>query len=564
MPLAPACLPRLINVTDSRGCTLTNASIRGLTPNEFEAFQNKEIDLARMIANSAEAKALGVQERGLATLLRSSIKDIKPAIQEKRIDEQSLILPYIQRRQRSVINANFFAIESGAATPGAGTGDIPASAWNIVVNLGSSPWQTPLKALERYFQPGKAMYVITWKSAANKTSLQLHFTVLAAVAAAGDKATVTIVPNVSASAWALLTAPQKADYQPTFGVVQLGVNNVNDRESWCHNQPDDKSLKLIVNWLQTSRTSRAVTDSYRKTLDAILSGKVNEFQRTFQYNSIVEQNKRAAQLDDDEFLRSVWYNDVINEQQTAETYDQLPPVGDIEEPGAVHGYKANALGFLRMLTDCGRIVDNQAAALDLNVIFTELYNIKRNREADGNSISVVDSLTDRLSAGMIRDVMIRYYKVRYGVEIVRYAKLGEKITNEGQVLFNYDIYDIPDAGVQWAVFWDPFFDDILAATPDGTGTTPAGFKARARGLWFLDWSDISIGLGKTNSVTRKSPDAATSSAYKCVITPNVTEYNLRSYQWTCMLDRPARHWMVQNFSNECPVINVSNCPVPNP
>ena len=44
----------------------------------------------------------------------------------------------------------------------------------------------------------------------------------------------------------------------------------------------------------------------------------------------------------------------------------------------------------------------------------------------------------------------------------------------------------------------------------------------------------------------------------------MTEYNLRSYQWTCMLDRPARHWMVQNFSNECPVINVSNCPVPNP
>ena len=121
MPLAPACLPRVISVTGAQGCTLTNASIRGLTPGEFEAFQNKEIDLARMIANSAEAKALGVQERGLATLLRSSIKDIKPSLQEKRIDEQSLILPYIQRRQRSVINANFFAIESGAAHPSAVT-----------------------------------------------------------------------------------------------------------------------------------------------------------------------------------------------------------------------------------------------------------------------------------------------------------------------------------------------------------------------------------------------------------------------------------------------------------
>lgn len=564
MPLAPACLPRVISVTGAQGCTLTNASIRGLTPGEFEAFQNKEIDLARMIANSAEAKALGVQERGLATLLRSSIKDIKPSLQEKRIDEQSLILPYIQRRQRSVINANFFAIESGAAAAGAGTGTIPASAWSVVVNLGSSPWQTPLKAIERYFQPGKAFYVITWKSASNKTALQLHFTVYSAVANGTDKATVTIVPNVSATAWAGYTAGQKADYQPTFGVAQTGVNNVNDRESWCYNQPDDKSLKLIVNWLQTSRTSRAVTDSYKKMLDAILSGKVNEFQRTFQYNSIQEQNKRAAQLDEDEFLRSVWYNDVINENQTVETYDQLPPVNDIEETGAVHAYKANALGFLRMLTDCGRILDNNAAALDLNVIFTELYKIKRYREADGNSVSVVDSMTDRLSAGMIRDVMIRYYKLRYGVEIVRYAKLGEKITNEGQVLFNYDIYDIPDAGVQWAVFWDPFFDDILAATPDGTGTTPAGFKARARGLWFLDWSDISIGLGKTNSATRKNPDADTSAAYKCVITPNVTEYNLRSFQWTCMLDRPSRHWMVQNFSDECPAITVKTCPVPNP
>ena len=91
----------MIQGTDSKGCTLTNASNRGLTPNEFEAFQNKEIDLARIIANSAEAKALGVQERGLATLLRSSIKDIKGSIQEKKIDEQSIILPYIQRRQRS-------------------------------------------------------------------------------------------------------------------------------------------------------------------------------------------------------------------------------------------------------------------------------------------------------------------------------------------------------------------------------------------------------------------------------------------------------------------------------
>ena len=35
---------RIIKVDDSTGCTLTNASIKGLTPNEFEALSNKEID----------------------------------------------------------------------------------------------------------------------------------------------------------------------------------------------------------------------------------------------------------------------------------------------------------------------------------------------------------------------------------------------------------------------------------------------------------------------------------------------------------------------------------------
>ena len=563
MALAPSCLPRVISVTGACGCTLTNASIRGLTPAEMEGLGNKEIDLARVIASSAEAKALGVQERGLATLLRSTIKDIKPLIQQKRIDEQSIILPYIQRRQRSVINANWFIIEAGAAHPTAGSGGVPASAWNVTVNISSSPWQTALKTIERYFQPGKALYVSTWKSDTNKTALQLHFTVFASASAGSDKALLTIVPNVSSGTWTGLTNAQKADYQPTFGMAQSGVNNVHDRESWCHSQPADMSMKLIVNWLQTYRTSRCVTESSKKMLELILSGKVNEFQKTFQHQSLAEQNKRQAQLDEDEFLRSVWFNDQISDLQTPETYDQLPPVNDIEDNSAVHGYHANALGFLRLLTDCARVYDNQATKLNFNTIFSELYKIKRYRDADGDSVSVIDCMTDRWTASLIRDVMTRYYKIRHGVDTIRFAKIGETITHEGQVLFNYDRYDLPDIGVQWAVFHDPFFDDQLFATPANAGNA-TDFKARSRQLWFMDWSDMAIGLGKTSSVTRKNPDAATNAAYKCVIQPNVTEYNLRSTQFTVMLDRPHRHWLMHNFTDECPEIVVQNCPVPNP
>jgi hypothetical protein len=35
--LAPACLPRIVPVGSACGCTLTNTSIRGLTPGELEA-----------------------------------------------------------------------------------------------------------------------------------------------------------------------------------------------------------------------------------------------------------------------------------------------------------------------------------------------------------------------------------------------------------------------------------------------------------------------------------------------------------------------------------------------
>jgi hypothetical protein len=52
---------------------------------------------------------------------------------------------------------------------------------------------------------------------------------------------------------------------------------------------------------------------------------------------------------------------------------------------------------------------------------------------------------------------------------------------------------------------------------------------------------MTIGIGKTMSVRRKSPDENTNALYNCVITANHKEFNLRSQRWTAMLDRPQRH-----------------------
>ena len=83
-------------------------------------------------------------------------------------------------------------------------------------------------------------------------------------------------------------------------------------------------------------------------------------------------------------------------------------------------------------------------------------------------------------------------------------------------------------------------------------------------MWFIDWSDISVGIGRTKSVVRKSPNPDVSDLYKCRINANIHEYSLRSKQWTVFLDRPYRHLVIQNFSLANPVIGGSIYSVPNP
>lgn len=567
MALVVNCLPRVVPVNSACGCTLTATTITGFTPAQMEALAYKEIDLARKVLEAAEAKALGVQENGIATFLRSTIKDIKPKLNTTKIDEQSIILPYIQRTQRSYINANYFNIEAGVVHPTAGVGAIPASAWRLTLNLGTSWLKTDLAQIERYFRPGNTLIVLTWDDTTTKTAKTLVFTIIAAANADSGgvaKATVDVQPNITDAGFLALAddAAGRGRYRPTFGVAQTGANDIHDMESWCQEPPADLSRKILVNWIQTTRTSRCVDETYLKILNAILSGKVNAYQQGFVWSPLAEQNKRKAMLEENDWMRSVFFGQAINEKQTPETYAELPTVADVSDPDCPLAYKARALGFFQILTDCNRVIDLNGGALDLDYIFQQLYYLMRHRQADGDKITVIDSLTDRWTAAKIYDAMSRYYRVRYNVEVVRYAKIGEKITHDGMTMFNYNLYDIPEVGIQWAVFHDPFFDDHLAAFPaSGAGAGGAtDFKARGRNLWFLDFSDMTIGIGKTMSVRRKSPDAATNSLYNCVITPNTKEWNLRSTKWTAMLDRPQRHLIIHNFSDACPTVTAqSDC-----
>lgn len=566
--LNPPCLGRTVAIDSSCGCTLTRATITGLTPTDIVNFANSEIDLARLVLEAREAKILGVPERGLNMLLKGKIQNIKPEMVIQKISGQSIIQPFIMRTQPSFINDNYFKIDAGTPTPGRGTGSLPASAWNITVELGGA-WINDggVSKLEQSFVVGSTLIVHTWDNIVSKTALTLQFTILAAVNAdAGGvyKALVTIAPNLTAAEWAALNAAQQASYSPTFGVCQTSANNVDDRESYCNQQRAELNRRIILNWTQTVRSTICSQMSYEEVLDAILAGKVNDYLKGFKYLDLAAQEKQKMARAEREWLNSVMYGQIINGNQTEANWRSLPQVLDPIDSTCVLGYKANALGYFTLLNNCNRVIDLGGGKLSLDYIINNvLYPLRRQRQADGDSIQVIDSMTNRYMSAIIFETMTKWYTAKFGVNITRYFTANQKIEHDGFLFYQYNVYDIQEAGVQWAVFVDDYFNDFV----DSFNQAIVGwdFKTRANSIWFIDWSDVSVGVMKTNQVVRKWPsiDPVTVEAYKCVIQPNISTYRLTSKSYTPLLDRPNRHLIIHNFTFACPIITVGTaCTVP--
>jgi hypothetical protein len=436
--------------------------------------------------------------------------------------------------------------------PAAPTFTVPQSAWSITVNVGNSPWvnspSTGLKNLERFFLPGNYIAVM-WKNAAN-VALTTNFKILAAVNAdAGgvSKAIVYLQPSVTDTAWAGYTNGQKALLQPQVGTVILLANSTSDYESAAFQMPAINNLTLIDYWQQTIRSSFAYNDEYVKALESPLT---SDFFKKFRSLPLAEQRRQQEMYLENQLYNTFFYGDVINENQTVETYTALPQVNDPADSSYPIEFKANTLGIKTQIGKCGRVGDLQGAALDIDYIMEACYSMKRFREATSGTVDTIDSMTDRLTKGRIRDMMIKYYKSRYSADLTIYAELGKKLDFNGATVFEYDVYELPDQGVRWAVFTDPYFDDKLAAFS-------ADQKTRGRGLWFIDWTDVAINVVKTNSAKRTTNVA--DKLYQYVITPNTKQVLLNSKTIEVRVGDANRHLLLENFSDACPKLTVQGC-----
>jgi hypothetical protein len=546
------CAPRLISVDNSCGCTLTRASIQAMTPDIFEAQGFTETRMDRIIGQTTEARMAGVPERGLTDLFLSRTIPLKTTTLFTQGD-RSVISPFVLRPQRSVVNAIWFKVTAGVVDPNAGTGNIPASAWDLTVQNEGSAFASPLVNIERYFLPGRLILVL-YADPVTKVAQTVQFTIIQSINADSGGVSIAklvVQPPFTASGWTSLTTQQKAVYQPTHGVLIPLTNSVSNFESWCYNDPSENTMKLLVYWLQTCRQTFCYNDEYVKALTAPLT---SDFFKKFRTLELAKQRKRQEMLAEAAYYNTIFYGQKINEQQTPNTYTNLPQVVDPANPSCLLEYKANTEGWYTQLNNCGRVFDNQGAALNVDVLKSVLYTLKRNRQTDSGNIDRIDGMSDRFFCDGFLTFMVQYYQKKYGMQYTRFFKAGEAIKFQDQVLWNYNVYDFPDEALSLCLITDTYFDDRLAVFTEANGGMDA---TRGRQLWLIDWSDAQIGLAGTAAASRQTNIA--DNLYNCVVTPNVNHYQLNSKTICAMIEVPSRHAIFDNIALGCPIGSATPC-----
>ena len=640
---ASNCTPRFINVSESTGCSLTRASIRAFTKQDVEDQQTKEVGMDRIIAQTKEARMVGVPQRTLTDLMLSRHVNLGGG---QSGNNASVIAPFTLVPQQNVVNVNYFSIVKSSGDPGdvasggaatAGPQGGALAAWSEIdgdqnADLGDSTSETKfgdvvkaasthsahagrqllyltmadeamgtisstatltgyksqLKNLGRFFLPGSYVLVENLDDASGTNAQNVVFKVIESASKKDDGsgtatgtanayyAAVVVEPNISAAKFAADVVSATAGtrnamkkYIPRAGVVTLMANSVSDYEKHCVQGPTVNPTNLISYWQQTSRWTHKYSDEYLKALQAPLTS--NWFKK-FRELPLAQQRKQQEMMHERAFYNTVFYGDQINDKQTVETYTSLPTVTDPDANGdsCVIEYKANALGIRTQLSECGKVyggalaTTGAAGALNLDVLFETIYQLKRYREAQSGNVDTIDIMTDRFTAAQVRDVMIKYYKSKYSTDVNMFVELGQKVLDMNDaVALEYNKYYLPDQGCYMAIFTDTYFDDRVAAFNNAASTVPAtdmtAAKARARGrsMWLIDWSDVAINLLGTKSVKRQTNVA--DDQYNCVIQPNVKHYVLNSKKFEVRIGDPNRHAIIENITEGCPTITVSGC-----
>lgn len=570
-PFTTACSVAATNTYNTDG-SVTLSKIGQLKPSDIEGlFRNTTTDvwyeMRSFYKHQIEMQACGIRRSPFYEWLISSAEPgLGNLVTVERIQKgPSLVRPFILGRQLSLWNVDHFTLSanvagSGYSAPGAGTGYGDANpgpgltspgSTNRCLTVSSTYGGSTLNLHPDYFLPGKKIHLVSLASGSAYSITQ--FKIVAAARNTDTTLDIEVVveqPASTSEGGTLASASFTPNSTATSGVIFLGINNVHDVESWCKNMINVNLEKRVPFWYQYHRHTRAVSDQYEKLFKKLFDE--NELYGTFADLSMAERNRQDEMRSRVEWCNAVLFGERYNNKQNLDNWASLPDINSITgatvDPGTGNAFiakRANMIGILPQLKDCGRFSDKAAQDFNLKTFLeSDLYDIHRARDGQGRaSARQVDLYMSSDLALQFQIAFIAYSKSVVG-DIAR-INMEQGVSEWGFPFFRYRLYK--PQGVTVNVVTDPVFDDYANAFSGGNASL-------GNMIWTLDLGkggSIRPGLLGSNrkqyTVGQIEDLAKVDSTFSCAMENPTIKKTLTSQISTVIVECPANNRIDANF-----------------
>lgn len=566
MAIAPAtfdglfskCAPSLrTNISECGSVTLTQ-NLKPETAADLETIYTSNGEyrvLEHLFMSHFQIKACGSVQHSMRDFFIANAQITRKG--EIKFDQNdrglSKIAPFIMAEQKKPINSVYWRLSN-----------IGNSAGNLTGRAYSG---SGIPADSRSFPVGCMMFLTTLSAGGSK--IQSQYTVTTAtISNDGTYVSLVLTPQMTGTLFPISGSDVvsiTADMAGKVGVMNRGVINIGKTESYCEDEPAYRNDNLVPFWIQHTRWTSCQSELYNEWLALVLDN--NPLYRERIYISETDRMKQKGEAFEKRLFDTLWYQQAISDKQNPQEYNQLPVISNFlsntglgVEGGRNYGYKANAVGWLTQLRECGRWFDAQGAALNIYSIFDAIYNMRRVRAGVGSTAQMkFDVFTDSLTAEQFDKAMIGFYgivfggKDRYNFNIDDYKKTGKN--DEYGIQFTSYMLRGKNAGVTLNIITDWAFDDMVseysAANIAGAGQT----------MWFLDMTAMYLKVIESNKVTNHTGDlkalAAVDASYGCVEETYTRDTVLNGMTFTAILECPASDLILDNFSTAIPVFDAA-------
>jgi hypothetical protein len=545
------CAPAVRTNIERCGTVSVCASTVPTTVDELETLYKSNGDyriLESLFMTQMETRACGVVQNSWEDFFLANMKTVKKGELQLDSNERSLmkIRPFLLGKSKKPINNVYWRFDGGQS---AGGGN-----WQIDVYSTSG-----IPAETRFFAVGERVFT---ESRNNSTKNWWNGVIVSATLVSGtpDKVRLVVTPQNAGSAFDSVASP-------VAGILKRGTANIAKTEAFCDNEPAMRNDTRQPYWIEHNKYTFCKTQDFDEFRKFVLAN--NPLYRELEDIPEVEEIKQRGQAFWSKWFNALMFGKPISANQNLTDYTSLDPVNyfvsgtTLGFPGTgtrCSGFKANTVGWMEQLQQCGRIYDAAGADLDLWSLMDAIYVMARVRMGVGSAAATqFDLFCDSSTAEIIDRAFILLFK-EVSADTMRLTQDINRGRNEA-FGFQYSSYRLRGKcqGITLNVITHYGLDDYLAEWTAFEATALDGHTNASdsgRVLWMLDMTGMYAKIIETSNkttTTGKLDDlAAVDSSFQCVEETITREVTQRGVTFAAVVECPAADLIIYNFSGEVP------------